>query len=140
MPSESPLPQLHAYSDSQDSQATGPRHHCVDNLNVIDQYLAAAIPEQTSTHQLPSASRTMPKGHLLYTALQPAPSIVSHLYTSLLPGEAFPGLKLNEAIQKELNADHIITTTILFIDILFPDEHLPFALDDAFLQRWDSHL
>jgi hypothetical protein len=125
----SPLPQLHAYSDSQDSQATGPYHHGVDD--VIDQYLAAAIPEQTSTHQLPSASRTMPKGHLLYTALQPAHSIVSRLYMSLLPGEAFPGLKLNEAIQKELDADHVITTTILFIDILFPDEHLPFALDDA---------
>ena len=92
----SPLPQLHAYSDSQDSQATGPCHHGVDD--VIDQYLATAIPEQTSTHQLPSASRTMPKGHPLYTALQPAPSIVSHLYTSLLPGEAFPGPKLNEAI------------------------------------------
>jgi hypothetical protein len=49
----SPLPQLHAYGYSQ-AQATGPCHHGVDD--VIDQYLATAIPEQTSTHQPPSAS------------------------------------------------------------------------------------
>src|ERR1700733_5986018 len=77
----------------------------------------------------------MSKGNLLYITLQPAPLIVSCLYMSLLPGEAFPGPKLNEAIQKELDADHVITTTILFIDILFPDERLPSEIDDTFLAK-----
>ena len=128
-------PTNHSQSEtmsSQFSEAPTQENSHSSVIEHVDEYIDNVI--AISDH--PAAMRGKDQYNNPRNAVLPTVSsaVISRFYSLLFPGDGIGGYNLHSNLHKDL-ASNIIETSVCFIDILFPNNRLPFPLDNDFFQK-----